>query len=91
MSSSCIRDASEFSDEGFEHLLRCVKTMIGQSESAYSCSDYFRRRSKKGNGIYISGQDGTSELVIKHGTSIEHNKVDTVCREKMVGKFVILS
>jgi hypothetical protein len=80
------------SEGGREEHLDRVKVMIGQNESAYSCSDYIGRRSNKEHNSACSSSTSTSadekmetemdempELVFEQ----QHDKVDTVCREKM--------
>lgn len=61
--------------EGCDHVDR-VRAMMGLSESVYSCSDYIGQRAvKESNPCH-------NQLAIPE-YPVNHDKVDTVCREKM--------
>jgi hypothetical protein len=74
---------AEFS-EGCDHVDR-VRAMLALSESTYTCSDYIGRRSTKENSpCHDFGHNkSTSITPDEQHTTIDHDKVDTVCREKM--------
>jgi len=78
---------AEFS-EGCDHVDR-VRAMLALSESTYTCSDYIGRRStKETSPCHDFGHDNTStstssSITPDEHTTIDHDKVDTVCREKM--------
>ena len=57
-----------------------VKAMLEQSDSMYMCSDYIGRRSTKER---TPCHRPTDEIPSSPEVSMEHDKVDTVCREKM--------
>ena len=63
--------------EGCDHIDR-VSAMLALSESTYSCSDYIGRRAVKETDP-CHDQTSVPEFPIP----IDHDKVDTVCREKM--------
>lgn len=65
---------SDFS-EGCDHIDR-IQAMNALSGSVYSCSDYIRRRAKK-ETFSCHDQLSITEY------PVDHDKVDTVCREKM--------
>lgn len=57
-----------------------INTMLVQSKSTYSCADYIGRRSKhENNACHSIGQAETT--LPDH--PVDHDKIDTVCREKM--------
>lgn len=57
-----------------------VEAMLAQSDSIYMCSDYIGRRSaKERSPCHRLANESLSYPVV----SMEHDKVDTVCREKM--------
>jgi len=70
MAKSGVADPPAESSKGCDHTER-VRTMLAQSESTYSCSDYIGRRT--GNPCHTP----IPEL------PADHDKIDTVCREKM--------
>jgi len=78
---------AEFS-EGCDHVDR-VRAMLALSESTYTCSDYIGRQSTKETiPCHDFGHDNTStstssSITPDEHTTIDHDKVDTVCREKM--------
>lgn len=84
------------SEEGCDEHLDRVKVMIGQNESTYSCSDYIGRRSNKEHSACSSSTTTSDDGKMETETETEmekempelvfeqqHDKVDTVCREKM--------
>jgi len=75
--SGIVGHPSEFS-EGCDHGDR-VKAMLALSQSTYSCSDYIGRRSKEISHCHAYGPVRTP--LPEH--AIDHDKLDTVCREKM--------
>lgn len=61
--------------EGSDHVER-VRAMLSLSESTYSCSDYIGRRA-------VNGTNPCHDETPIPELPIDHDKVDTVCREKM--------